>query len=96
MTHALTSYLGLGDFDTTLLTDYTAVLKAFVLAAQAFEILDRTEHLGAEQTVALGLEGTIINRFRFLHFTVGPGTNHVWRRQSDLDVVKVLVRTLFP
>jgi len=61
VTHALTAHLGLRDFNAALLADHAAVLKAFVLAAQAFVVLDRAKNLGAEQAVTLGLEGTVVD-----------------------------------
>jgi hypothetical protein len=70
MAHALTADLGLSDFDAALFAHHAAMLQALVLAAEAFEILDRAEYLGAEQAVALGLEGTIVDGFRLLDFTI--------------------------
>ena len=69
MAHAFTSYLGQGDFDATFFADYAAVLEALVLAAQALVVFYRAEDAGAEQTVALGLEGSIVNGFWLFHFT---------------------------
>ena len=49
--HTITAHLGQSDFNATLLTDDTTMLEAFVLAAEAFVILDgakilayRTDH----------------------------------------------------
>jgi hypothetical protein len=42
------------------------VFQALVLTAQAFVILDRAKDLGAEQAVALRLEGTVVDGFRLL------------------------------
>ena len=67
--HALTTDLGLRDFNAALLADYSTVLQALVLAAQALVVLDRAEDLGAEQAVTFGFERTVVNRLRLLYFT---------------------------
>jgi hypothetical protein len=92
--HALAAYLGLGDLDAALLAHHTAVLEALVLAAQALVVLDRSEDLGAEQSVALRLEGPVVDRLRLLHLAVGPAADHVRRGQTDADGIEVLDRGL--
>src|SRR5687767_5836342 len=89
--HALTANLGEGDFDAALLADHAAVLEALVLAAKALVVLDRPEDLGAEQAVALRLEGTVVDGLRLLHFTVGPRADLLGRSEPDLDRVELLV-----
>src|SRR6202044_3961493 len=61
---ALTAHLGDGDFDTALVADDAAVLHALVLAAEAFPVGDGAKDTGAEETVALRLEGAIVDGFR--------------------------------
>jgi hypothetical protein len=87
--HALATHLGQRDFDAALLADHTAVLEALVLAAQALVVLDRAEDLGAEQTIALRLEGAVVDGFRLLDFAVGPGADLVRRRETDGDRVEL-------
>jgi hypothetical protein len=65
--HALAAHLGLRDFNAALLADHAAVLQALVLAAQALVVLDRAKDLGAEQAVALGLEGAVVDGLGLLH-----------------------------
>ena len=72
MTHAFTAHFGLRDFNATLLADHTAVFEALVLAAQALIVLDGPEDLGAKQTIALGLEGAVIDGFWFFDFAKRP------------------------
>src|SRR6185295_12969986 len=81
------------DLDRALLADDALVLHALVLAAQAFVILDRAEDARAEQTVALRLEGTIVDRFRLFDFAVGPGQNLFRARDRDPDLVEDLSRS---
>ena len=75
VTHALTAHFGQRDFNAALLADYTAMLEALVLAAQALIVLDRAKNLGAEQAITLWLERTVVNSLRLFDFTIRPGTN---------------------
>ncbi len=88
MAHALAAHLLHGDFDTALFADDALVLHALVLAAQALVILDRTEDARAEQAVALGLEGTVVDRFRLLDLAVAPAQDLVRAGQRDLDAIE--------
>src|SRR5690606_7676835 len=89
MGHALTADLGKCDFNTTFFADDTTVLESLVLAAQALIVLGRPENLRAEQAVALGLEGTVIDGFRLLDLAIGPGTNFFRGSQRNLDRVEL-------
>ncbi len=75
--HALTPNLGQRHFNTALLADDTAMLEALVFAAKALIVFVRAEDLGAEQAIALGLEGPIVNRFGLFHLAVRPAADHV-------------------
>ena len=90
--HALAAHLGLRDFDAALLADHAAVLQALVLAAQALVVLDRAEDLGAEQAVALGLEGAVVDGFRLLDFAERPRADLLGRGHADADGIEMLVR----
>mmetsp|Transcript_23362 Transcript_23362/g.55498 ORF Transcript_23362/g.55498 Transcript_23362/m.55498 type:complete len:1308 (+) Transcript_23362:390-4313(+) len=90
--HALAAHLGLGDFDAALLADDAAVLQALVLAAQALVVLDRAEDLGAEQAIALRLEGPVVDGLGLLHFTERPAADLLRRCQADLDGIEMLIR----
>src|SRR4030095_372159 len=92
VTHAVTTHLLLRDFDTALLADDAAVLQALVLAAQALVVLDRAEDLGAEETVALGLERPVVDRLRLLCFAERPRTDLLGRSDADADGIEMLVR----
>ena len=92
MAHAFTANLGKRHFDAALFADHAAVLKALVLAAEAFVILHRAKDLGTEKTVAFRLLGTIVNRLRLLDFTVGPGVDLFGTGKSDADRVEMIFR----
>jgi hypothetical protein len=81
--------LRLGNFHTALVTDDSAVLHALVFATQTLPISDGAEDLCAEKTVPFRLEGPIVDRFRFGHFTMGPSTDLLRRSQADLDGVEI-------
>src|SRR4029079_8628379 len=70
------------------------VLHALVLAAQALVVLDRTKDARAEQTVALRLEGSVVDRFRLFDLAVRPGQNLFRTRDRNPDLVKDLSRHL--
>ena len=86
MAHALAADLGQGHLDAAFLADDAAVLHPLVLAAQALVVLDRAEDAGAEQPVALRLEGSVVDRFRLLDLAVGP--------ESDLLGLAIEIRIL--
>src|SRR5579859_2465422 len=90
MAHALAAHLGQGHFDAALLADDAAILHALVLAAQALVILDGPEDAGAEQAVALGLEGTIVDGFGLLDLAERPGADALGTGDGDLDLVEAL------
>ena len=82
------------DLDRALLADDALVLHALVLAAQALVVLDRPEDARAEQAVALGLEGAVVDGLRLLDLAVGPGQNLLRARDRDPDLVEDLSRHL--
>ena len=85
MTETFTANFGLNDFDAALFADDATVLHALVLAAITLVILHWTENLGAEQSVALRLEGTVVDGFRLFYFAEGPLTNLLRRSQRNPD-----------
>jgi hypothetical protein len=90
MPHTLAPDLGLRNFNAALFAHDTAVLQTLVLAAQAFVVLDRPENLGAEQAIALGLEGAVVDGLGLLDLTLGPRPDHLRRCQPDADKVEIL------
>ena len=72
VTHALSTHFSQGHFNATFLTDHTAMLEALVLTAETLVVFYRAKNLGTEQTIALGLESTVVDGFRLFNFAVGP------------------------
>src|ERR1700761_9242274 len=90
MAHAVAPHLRQGDLDAALLADDAAVLHALVLAAQALVIFDRAKDAGAEQTVALRLEGAVVDRLGLLDLAIGPGADALRAGDRDADLVEAL------
>jgi hypothetical protein len=81
--------LRLDDLDAALLADDAAVLHALVLAAEALVVLDRPEDLGAEQAVALRLEGPVVDGLGLLDLAVRPLADLLRATRADADRVEV-------
>src|SRR4029078_1730619 len=94
MAHALAPNLGERHLDAALFADDALVLHALVLAAQALIVLHRAEDARAEQPVALRLEGAIVDRLGLLDLPKRPGQNLLRTRNSDADLVEILLLDL--
>ena len=70
--HAFAAHFGERNFHAAFFTGYTFEFQTFVFAAQALVVFYGAKDFGAEQTVALGFEGAIVDGFGFFHFAVGP------------------------
>ena len=77
------------DFDAALVADDAAVLHALVLAAEALPVGDGAENLGAEQAVAFGLEGAVVDGLRLGDFAVRPGPDFFRARQADANGIEI-------
>ena len=86
--HALSPHLGLDDLDPALVADHPPVLHALVFSAQALIVLDRSEDLGAEEPVALRLEGPVIDGLGLFDLSVGPLEYLLRRGYPDPDGLK--------
>ena len=65
------------------------MLHALVLSAQALPVGDGAEDAGAEQAVALRLEGPVVDGFRLGDFAMRPAPNLFRRGQTDPDGIEV-------
>src|ERR1035437_3301954 len=86
---ALTADLGEGYLYAALIADHAAVLHALVLAAETLPIGYRPENARAEQTIALRLEGAVVDGLRLGDFAVRPTADLFGRSQADADSVEV-------
>ena len=88
VTHALAADLGARDLHAAAVADLALVADLLILAAVAFPVLRRPEDALAEQAVALGLQGAVVDGLGLLHLAVGPGEDLLGRGHADLDRVK--------
>src|SRR6185295_6400829 len=88
--HALATHAAVRDHHAALVAHDALVLDALVLAAEALPVLLRTEDALAEQAVALGPVGAVVDRLGLLHFAVGPGTDVLRRGEVDRDAAVVV------
>jgi hypothetical protein len=65
------------------------VLHALVLAAEALPIGDGAKDAGAEEAVALRLEGAVIDGLRLGDLAMRPGTDLLRRGELNLDGIEV-------
>ena len=70
--HAFAAHFGQGHFYATFFTSYAFKFQAFVFTAQTFIVFDRAKDFGAEQTVSLRFERTVVDGFRFFNFAIRP------------------------
>src|SRR5579871_758516 len=89
MAKALAAHFRERDFHAALVADHAAVLHALVLAAQALPVGDRPKDARAEQAVALGFEGTVVDGLGLRHFAVRPAPDLFRRCQADANGVEV-------
>ena len=85
----LTTHLLLSHFHTTTVADDSFVTDALVFAAGTLIVLGRTKDALAEQTVALGLVGTIVDGLRLCNLTETVLQDFLWRCQSDGNLSEI-------
>ena len=96
ITHTLTTNAGLRNFYAATVTDKSLITDLLVLSAMTFPVLCGSEDLLAEQTVALGLQRSVVDGFRLLYFVIGnvtltagsrPLLDFLGRGKTDLNGV---------
>src|SRR4029079_16736846 len=90
VTHALAAHLLTRHLDAAALADDPLVADALVLAAVALPVLRGTEDTLAEQAVALGLEGAVVDRLRLRDLARRPVADLLARCESDSDRVEFI------
>ena len=88
VSHAFAAHFGQGYFHAAFLAGNAFEFQAFVFAAQAFVVFYRAEDFGAEEAVALGFEGAVVDGFGFFHFAVRPRADGFGRGDADFDGVE--------
>ena len=90
VTHALAAHLLPRHLDAAALADDPLVANALVLAAVALPVLRRTEDALAEEPVALGLQGAVVDGLRLRDLAHRPVTDLLRRSEPDPDCVEVV------
>ena len=89
--HTLTADLGLGHLDAAAVADLALITDALILAAVALPVLGRSKNALAVQTVALRLQGAVVDGLRLLHLAVAPVADLVRRGKADFDRIEDVV-----
>ena len=72
VTHAFTTNAAERHFNAATVTNNALVLDALVFTASTFPVTSWSENTFTEQTAFFRLEGSVIDGFGILHFTVAP------------------------
>ena len=91
MSAALTTYFFLCDLHAATVTDDTLIADALVLSAMALIVLGGTEDSLAEEAVALGLVGAIINSLRLQYLAEGVLLDFLGRCKSDGNLGEIIL-----
>ena len=92
---AFAAHLLLCNLHAATVADVTLVTNTLVLAAVALVVLCRTEDAFAEETVTLGLVGSVVDGFGLEHFAIRVCENLFGRSQSDGYLGKVRLYLIF-
>ena len=90
MAHAFAAHLFFRYFDAAAVAHDTLVADSLVFAAVALVVFYRSEYTLAEQAVAFGFVGAVVDGFRFQHLPIGALQDLVGRGQADGDAVEIL------
>src|SRR5438067_8431780 len=89
MAQALATHAAERNFDAALIADDSSMLHALVLATQAFPIGDGTEDARAEQSIALGFEGAVVDGLGLGDLAMGPAPDFLRRGEGNAYGVKI-------
>ena len=84
MTHTLTANLGPGYLDAAAFADDPLVADPLVLTAVTLPVPLGTENALVEQALLLRAKGSVVDRFRLLDLSIGPGANLIAGGKADL------------
>src|SRR5579884_173901 len=90
MAHALAANFRARDLHAAAIADHAFEADPLILAAVAFPVFGGPEDLFAEQAVAFGLEGAIVDGFRFLDLAERPSTDLFGRSKSDAHRIEIV------
>ena len=78
------------NFNTAALANNPLEPNPFVLAASSFPVFGGAKYLLAEKPVFFGFEGPVVDRFWFLYFAVGPGSDGVRCSEANPDIGELI------
>ena len=78
MSHSLTPYGCLCNFDTTSVTNNALIADFLIFTTMALPVLTRSEYLLAVKAVLFRFECSIVNCLRFFYFSVRPFFYFLW------------------
>ena len=90
MSHSLPADLSPCDLYAAAFTNSALEVDLLVFSAMTLPVLLRTEDSLSEQTVLLGLEGTVVNGLGLFDLSVRPLPDKVGGRKSYLYLVKFI------
>ena len=91
MTHTLTTHLFLGYLNAAAVADDAFVADAFILAAVALPVARRAENALAEEAVALGLIGAVVDSLGLCHLAFRAANDGLWRCKADGNRIKIVL-----
>src|SRR5699024_2160699 len=89
MAQTFPTHFSTGNLYAAAVTNYSLIPNPFIFTAMALPVFGRAEDPLAEQAVTFRLQSTVIDSFRFFHFTMGTGFDRFRRRQSDTHTIKI-------
>jgi hypothetical protein len=88
--HALAAHAAVRDLHAAAVADDALELRALVLAAGALVVALGSEDALAEETIALGTVGAVVDRLGLLDLAEAPGTDVVRACERDLHRAEVI------
>ena len=90
-----TTYFFLRHFHTTTVADDAFVADALILSAMTLIVFGRTEYALAEKAIALGLIGSIVDRFGLQYLAIRIFQDFLRRGQPDGNLRKITLYLVF-
>ncbi|MNJ44167.1 hypothetical protein D3C77_392060 [compost metagenome] len=90
VTHTLTANFSSCHFDAAAITDDAFITDTLILTAMTFPVFGWAENFLTEQPFLFRFQRTVVDRFRFLHFSAGPRTNFIWGSKPNFHKLEVV------
>ncbi|MNM70609.1 hypothetical protein D3C81_822430 [compost metagenome] len=90
MPHPFAAHFSASNLNAAAVADDAFVANAFIFTAMTFPVFGWAKNLFAEQPFLLWFQRTVVDRFRFLHFSAGPRTNFIWGSKPNFHKLEVV------